>query len=183
MHIAATGMGLIVFSRRMFLAEAPPYHHVMRRTASVGISLLLATSLLQAQVVAPGSWEKVNALPPGNQIIITLKSGVRMEGAFQDSSRQDLALTAPTGGEQRVLKADIQGVIGEKKDSVVDGLLLGAAIGAGAGVVVGYDRRTFECRAGCSIQIGVTLFTPIGALVGWLRDRKQNQTEVLYQAP
>jgi hypothetical protein len=64
----------------------------------------------QAQVAAPGPWEKVDALPPGNQIIITLKSGVRMEGAFQDSSPRDLALTVLTDGEHRVPNADVQGV-------------------------------------------------------------------------
>jgi hypothetical protein len=155
----------------------------MRRTASVAISLLLTTSLLQAQVAAPGPWERVDALPPGHQIIITLKSGVRMEGAFQDSSPQDVALTALTGGVQRVSKADVQGVIGEEKDSVVDGLLLGAAIGAGGGALWGYGRRTFQCKTGCALTWGVILGTPVGALFGWLRDRKQDQTEVLYQAP
>jgi hypothetical protein len=140
---------------------------------------LLLSAESGAMVGAPGG----RTSTPGNQIVITLKSGVRMEGAFQDSSPQDLALTtALVGGEQRVPKADVQGVIGDRKDSVVDGLLL-AAIGAGSGVVVGYGRRTFECRAGCSVQIGVTLFTPIGALIAWLRDRKQHQTEVLYKAP
>ena len=155
----------------------------MRRTTSVAISLVLTTSQLQAQEAALVPWENVDALRPGHQIVITLKSGVRLEGAFQDSSPQDVALTTADGSEQKVPKTDVQGIIVEKKDSVVDGLLLGAALGAGAGVLVGYGRRTFECRAGCSMQIGVTLFTPIGALVGWLRDRRQHQTEVLYQAP
>jgi hypothetical protein len=143
----------------------------------------LTTALMHAQIAAPRPWEKVDTLPPGTQIIITLKSGVQMEGAFQGFSPRDLALTALTGGEQRVPKADVQEVVGEKKDGLVDGLLLGAAVGAGAGVLVGYDRKTFECRAGCSMQIGVTLFTPIGGLVGWLTDRRRDQTEVLYHAP
>src|SRR5687767_7706665 len=112
----------------------------MRRTASVAISLVLATSLLQAQLAVGGPWEKVDVLPPGNQIVITLKSGVRMEGGFQDSSPRDLGVTALNGGEQRVFKADVQEVIGEKKDGVVDGLLLGAAIGGGAGALFGYGR-------------------------------------------
>lgn len=155
----------------------------MRRPASVAISLLLTTSLLEAQVAAPGSWDKVDALPPGNQIIITLKSGVRMDGAFHNSSPQDLALTALTGGEQRIPKADVRVVISEKKDTVVDGLLLGTAIGAGAGVLWGYGRSNFLCKTGCALTWGVILGSPIGALVGWLRDRKQKQTEVLYQAP
>jgi hypothetical protein len=160
------------------------HNHVMRRTASVATSLLLTTSLLQAQVATPGPWEKVDALPSGKQIVITLKTGVRMEGAFQDSSPQDLALTtALAGGQQRVPKADVQGVISEKKDSVVDGLLLGAAIGAGAGALWGYGRRTFQCETGCALTWGVILGTPVGAVVGWLRDRKHNQTEVLYPAP
>ena len=28
-----------------------------------------------------------------------------------------------------------------------------------------------------------TLFTPVGALVGWLRDRKRNHIGILYDAP
>jgi hypothetical protein len=141
------------------------------------------TSPSPTPAAIPGGWEKVDAWPPGERIIITLKSGVRMEGAVKDSSSEDLVLTTPTGNEQRFPKDEVQQVNGDKKDTIVDGLLLGAAIGAGFGVLFGYGRRTFECRAACSIAIGATLFTPVGALVGWLRDRKRNQTEMLYIAP
>jgi hypothetical protein len=159
------------------------YNNEMLRAASVVIVLLLSTAEFQAQVIGPARWEKVDGLPSGTQILVALKTGERIQGTFLASSPQDLALTATTGSQRRVSKPEVQDVTVVKKDKVLDGLLLGTAIGAGVGVAVGYDRRTFECRAGCSIGIGVTLFTPIGALVGWLRDRKENQTEVLYKAP
>ena len=155
----------------------------MRWSAAVAISVLLGSSLLQAQVSAPGTWERLDALQPGTLIVITLKSGAPVTGAFQASGSGDLAVTTRTGTEQRVAKAEIQGVVGEKKDSVMDGLLLGAAIGAGTGAFWGYGRRSFECRAGCAMAMGTIVGTPIGALVGWLRDRKHHQTEVLYRAP
>jgi hypothetical protein len=136
-----------------------------------------------AQVSTPAPWRTVEAWPSGERIVITLKTGERIEGAFRYSNAEDLVLTTRTGSEHRVLKAEIRQVNGERKDTSVDGLLLGAAIGAGFGVLLGYGRRTFECRAACSIAIGVTLFTPTGAFVGWLRDRRRTQTEVLYDAP
>jgi hypothetical protein len=135
----------------------------------------------RAQVAVPGRWERVDRWPPGEPVIITLKSGERIAGAFRSSTPEDLVLTTPL--EERIPKAEVRQVDGEKKDTIVDGLLLGASIGVGFGVLFGYGRRTFECRAACSIAIGATVFTPVGALLGWLRDRKQNETEVLSHAP
>ncbi len=40
--------------------------------------VLFWSCLLNAQVI-PGRWEKVDSLPSGQQIVITLKSGDRME--------------------------------------------------------------------------------------------------------
>jgi hypothetical protein len=132
------------------------------------------------QSAAQRRWQTVDAWPPGEHIIITLGRGDVVEGAFKYATSEELFLTGPTGGERRIPKAEVRQIKGVKKDTSVDGLLLGAAVGTGFGVLIGYDRRTLECRTGCSIAIGTTLFTPIGALVGWLRDRKRNHTEILY---
>ena len=159
----------------------------MRANRSIAVVVLLSMPVRTfaqdpaAGFANRGGWERVDAWPPGESIIITLKSGERIHGAFKDSTPEDLVLTIPR--ERRVSKADVRQVAGEKKDTIVDGLLLGASIGAGFGALFGYGRRTFECRAGCSIAIGATVFTPVGALLGWLRDRRQNKTEVLYHAP
>jgi hypothetical protein len=155
-----------------------------RRGLVIPVAALTAPSSPPvAQVSTPAPWQAVEAWPSGEQMVITLKTGERIEGAFKHSNAEDLVLTSRTGSERRILKADIRQVNGEREDTSVDGLLLGAAIGAGFGVLLGYGRRTFECRAACSIAIGVTLFTPTGAFVGWLRDRRRTQTEVLYDAP
>jgi hypothetical protein len=83
-----------------------------------------------AQVSTPAPWQTVDAWPSGEQILITLKTGERIEGAFKHSNAEDLVLTTRTGSERKVLKVEIRQVNGEKKDTSVDGLLLGAAIGA-----------------------------------------------------
>ncbi len=135
------------------------------------------------QGTAQERWQAVDARAPGEHMMITLKRGDYVEGAFKYATSEDLLLTDPTGSERRIPKAKVRQVKGKKKDSSVDGLLLGAALGAAFGVMIGYDRRTFECQSGCSIAIGTTLFTPVGGFVGWLRDRKSNHVEVLYDVP
>ena len=116
-------------------------------------------------------------------LVVTLKTGELIRGMFAGSNQEALVLRYETGHERTVRKVDVLRALGEKRDTILDGLLIGAAIGAGAGVLKGYDARTFECRAPCSIAIGTTLFTPIGALIGWLRDRHIRHSEVLYPAP
>jgi hypothetical protein len=135
------------------------------------------------QSAADGQWQPVDVLPPGEPIIVVLKGGDRMKGAFKDATSEDIVLTDPAGRERRIPKVDVRQVSDERHDSTLNGLLLGAAVGAGWGVMVGYDRRTFECRSGCSIAIGTMLFPPVGALLGWLKDAKTNHVEILYDAP
>ena len=148
------------------------------------LTLALATValLLGPTAVSAGQWERVDALPAGRSITVVLKSGERVDGTVSRSDSANLTLAAALRDERIIPKAEVRQILAEKKDSALDGLLRGAAIGAGIGVMVGYDRRTFECRAGCSIAIGTTLFTPAGALIGWLRDRKRPQIEVVYEA-
>ena len=135
------------------------------RAVDTGVCEPLAAPPM-TQIPAPGRSEIFDGRPSGASLILTLKSGERLGG-----------LSSLTGRGRTRAKEAVRPVTGEKKDTAIDGLLLGAAVGAGFGVVLGYGRRTFECRAGCSIAIGTTLLTPVGALVGWLQDRKRNQTE------
>ena len=96
------------------------------------------------QVASSERWEAVDALPAGEQIVLALKDGVFLEGAFKRSSSLDLVLIDPAGIEHAVAKSDVRRVVRKTKDSSVDGLLLGVAVGAGLGVLIGYGRRTFE---------------------------------------
>jgi hypothetical protein len=163
----------------------------MRTTTCLAFGLVIlalaprpanAQSIDSAQSVEP-AWSRVIGWPPGQRLIVTLESGDKVAGKLVGSSEDAFTLTDRTGVERTIRKADVRRVLGERPDSSLDGLLLGAAIGAGAGVLKGYDARTFECRARCSIAIGTTLFTPIGALVGWLRDRHQHPVELLFATP
>lgn len=135
------------------------------------------------QSTSPGRWQSVDAWPSGERMIVTLVRGDVVDGVFKDATADDLLLTSPTGNDRRIPKVEVRQVKGVKKDTAVDGLLLGAAVGAGVGALIGYNRRTFECASGCSVAIGTTLFTPVGALAGWVRDRRNTHIEILYNAP
>ena len=45
--------------------------------------------------VTPGTWDRVEALRPGSPLVVTLKSGDRIEGAFKALRLEMLDLTDP----------------------------------------------------------------------------------------
>ena len=148
-------------------------------TQSVVIILLVLTTSLQAQGV-PGRWEKLDRQPTGKQIIVTLKAGDRMEGAFKESGTDDLTRMTSTGRELKVAKSEVRSV--ETEDGIRNGVLIGAAVGFAGPVMVtlasGVDRT--EITFGFIIA---TWGAGIGALLGYLVDKSHKGTEVLYQAP
>ncbi len=99
----------------------------------VFFSSVFSSVLLKAQVV-PGRWEKVDALPTGSKIILTLKAGDRIVCTFKSSSVEELTVLRDSGEEIKIPKAEIQQAVREEyQESPVNRTLLGAAIGAGAG--------------------------------------------------
>ena len=151
---------------------------------SLPLLVLFSSSLLNAQVI-PGRWEKVDSLPPGQQIIVTLKAGDRMECAFKGADSTKLTVTRG-GSELAIPKADVATIVQQKPRSKKQSLI-GAAVGAGAGAG---GVAAFICSVDCiwdKDEIGIViLFSLIGAgagaIVGYYTTDKPPD-EVLYQAP
>ena len=101
---------------------------------SVITLLLLLTTSLQAGVIA-GRWEKLDSQSPGKKIIVTLKTGDRMECDFKSSGADDLTVTDRNGNERRVPKSEVREIVsaGRIGDSLLCNGKLRAAV---AGTII-----------------------------------------------
>ena len=158
-----------------------------RSFISVITLLLLGTASLQAGVV-PGRWEKLDSQPPGKEIIVTLKTGDRMECTFKSSGPDDLTVTDhQSGGERSIPKSEVRKIVSRDKyaDPAWDGALYGAGVGAAAGLVSRWRRGEPSTFGVGLTYLGESLLGALfGAGLGYIADKvhKEKETEVLYQA-
>ena len=145
---------------------------------------ILATATLEAGVI-PGRWEKVDGLQEGTRIVVEIKSGDRLEGAFKGSSPQELTVTDPAGSDRQVPKTAVAKIVtAEKvKDGLTNGMLIGMGVGTGVAVGAvalatgGVSEECIVC--GLAICAGFAGGWGIGAAI----DAIHQGPEVLYQAP
>ena len=152
---------------------------------SLPIFILISSGLLNAQVV-PGRWEKVAALPQGEEIIVTLKAGDRLECAFKESGADDLTVITLTGRELNIAKSEVREI--ESQEKIKDSLLNGALIGAGVGLGIAFAGLAAASSGKGEVLSSAKVFAPLlgvgaGLGVGMAIDASQQGTEVLYQAP
>ena len=148
--------------------------------------ILLTMGRTDAGVI-PGRWEKVDALPPGARVAVILKAGdERIEGSFEKSDGASLTLTDGTGAQRRVAKLNVKKVLDPyMADTKWDGMLIGGAVGAGTGALIGPTfwggpdpPRTKAAAAAIYAIIGA--FT--GGFVGLVVDETRDRKIVLYTA-
>ena len=153
---------------------------------SLPLFILISSGLLNAAVV-PGRWEKVDGLKKGTRIVVEMKSGDRLEGAFKGSSPQDLTVTDPAQSDRQVPKTAVAKIMtAEKvKDGLSNGMLIGMGVGTGVAVgavAIGAGRLSDleECTAcAAAIIAGFAGGWAMGAAI----DAIHQGPEVLYQAP
>ena len=152
---------------------------------SLLIIVFFSSGLLNAQVI-PGRWEKVDALLQGEEIIVTLKAGDRLECAIKESGADDLTVITSTGRELKVAKSEVSKIVSgeEIKDSLLNGALIGVGVGLGivlAGLTI---AASGEGEVLASAKWGAPLLgLGAGLGVGMAIDASRQGTEVLYQAP
>ena len=147
--------------------------------SALAILMLVATTLA-AQAV-PGRWEKIDTLSPGKKIVVTLKAGDRMECVFKSSGPGELTLIDPDGIERRYPKSEVRKIVSREKykDAVLDGTLIGFASGAGGYLAVHAPLAELQAHD----FPAAIVFGAVGALVGYLVDKRHKGTEILYRAP
>src|SRR5262249_24565139 len=150
------------------------------RTLRIFASLLVMAPIgARAQVVATSFGELEAVLKRGDRIEITDVAGHRTTGRLGDLSSASLEIlvrkTAPDGSEAfvphaRLGERDVQQIRLERRDSLLNGTLIGFAPGAAIGTLIlfigaGCDCYTVESRA--PLAFGTMLIAGgIGAGIG-----------------
>ena len=152
------------------------------RLIQLTIGLALSTLPAQAGVI-PGRWEKVNALKPGSQVVVHLKSQDQLDGNLIETNPEALRLATEDGSIREIPKLAVQTVTLERSGN--RSTWIGAGIGGAAGVAIGaglssgFDE-TFLART----DLTALTFGAVGALAGALvgRTSSRPEREVLYRA-
>jgi hypothetical protein len=135
--------------------------------------------------VTPGSWARVEALSPGSPLLVVLKNGDRIEGAFLALRREMLALTDSAGTELNVPRSEVRTIVARgTRDDLTNGALSGAGIGAGAAVAILAVLSSGDGYILPSAKWGAPLLlSSVGAVVGAVIDRAHTGEQLLYVAP
>jgi hypothetical protein len=157
------------------------------KTTALGVLLamtLVYSPLARAQQPAGSSdWGSVQALPPGDDLIVKLKDGRSMEGKLNSVTDTELSLTrnnkSETFGRDRIFQ-----IYGRKRKAEKGKYAaIGAGIGAGAGLGIGLAKNSPPVDDGEIYPIvGVSLGAGIGAIGGFLFGQAKRKRIMIYQA-
>jgi hypothetical protein len=134
--------------------------------------------------VIRGSWEKVEALQRDFPLVVTLKTGDRLEAAFKSIEPAMLVLTNRAGQEFSIPLSTVARVAAQQTaDSLTNGAAIGAGIGVGVAVAVLAALGSQDGYVLPSAKVGAPLLLAgAGALLGALVDRAHKSEKVLYLA-
>ena len=158
-----------------------------RRLLTLGLALAFGLALSPAASAQTrrtlDDWSAVQTLSPGQKIVVRTKDGDRLTGRF-DSANDLLINFTDSGRKVSLTRESIRRVQLDRGNSRGKGILVGAAIGAGAGFAVG-SFLYFPFRddmVGAVVPVSAALGTAIGAGVGAATGRG-NRNETVYEAP
>jgi hypothetical protein len=134
--------------------------------------------------IVPGSWDRVQRLQLGSPLIVTLKSGVRLEGAFNSLVQGELALTDRAGQPLTIASSEISRIVTQVDDTLTNGALTGGGIGLAAALAVLAVAGTGEGFVLPYAKWGAPLLlSGVGIVVGMLVDRAHKGQDLIYVAP
>jgi hypothetical protein len=159
----------------------------MATIKTLGICILAvvlpASSLtLEAQVI-PGRWEKADKTVRGTQIVVRLQNRTTFEGAFQESTPDQITVVV-NGGPVKIAKADVSEIKTEQvlRDSLKNGALIGTGIGLGVAlgllaVAASGDGYVLDSAKWAAPLLGLGAGLGAGIAV----DASRHHPEVLYR--
>jgi hypothetical protein len=134
--------------------------------------------------IIPGSWDRVQRLQLGSPLVVTLKSGVRLEGAFNGLAQGELALTDPAGQTLTIARLEISRIVTRVDDTLTNGALTGGGIGLAAALAVLAAAGSGEGYVLPSAKWGAPLLlSGVGIVVGMLVDRAHKGQDLIYVTP
>ncbi len=149
-----------------------------RWAACVIFSVTLSTAgAASAQVPPVASLDELaKVLKPQAQVDVTTTDGKRTRGIVSAVDQSHLRLTA-AAGPLDIRRDQVKTVETRRRDSLWNGLLIGAGVGAALGLIPDYYDDCEECHDSLYGSIAV------GAGVGLLIDAIRSSRQVVYKAP
>jgi hypothetical protein len=134
--------------------------------------------------IIPGSWDRVQRLQLGSPLVVTLKSGVRLEGAFNSLAQGELALTDRAGQPLTIARLEISRIVTRIDDKLTNGAIAGTGIGLAAALAVLAAVGSGEGYVLPSAKWGVpALLSGVGMVAGMLVDRAHKGQDLIYVTP
>lgn len=132
-----------------------------------------------------GDWRRIETLPIGTSIVVTLKTRSRVVGTLADLDDDALSIVITKGTELTLPKSDVQQIA---SPAMEDGLINGAAIGSGIGIATAVTILAVAGSGGAYVLPSAKWGAPLlltagGALLGMVVDRAHKGERVLYRAP
>ena len=109
-------------------------------------------------------WESLNQLTSGQRIRVVLSGNKSYQGEFQSINDQSILIHEATG-DQTFSRASILRISSRVRSHRTRNTLIGAAVGAAAGLGVG---AATDKPGSIFPNVGKEIFTPVGAIVGAL---------------
>ena len=157
----------------------------------VSVPLLVVTPRQASAQVVATSFEELRALvKPGDTIDVIDPSGRKTKGRLGELSASSLELlvrkTGPDGRETFVPKArlsqgDVRQIVLERRDSLLNGTLIGLAAGAGPWLLAWPKLRGTETEP--AAPLGALIGGAIGAATGAAIDAMITERTTVYLTP
>lgn len=128
----------------------------------------------------PQDWSRVMALVPGQRIEVIYANLKTARGAFNAANADELRLNAD-GTMQAIPRAEVLRISLRENSKRLRNVLLGAAIGAAGGLVVGAAKDASYSEE--DEHLAKMLFTPAGAAIGAGVGAGFPSFETIYRAP
>ena len=141
----------------------------------------------QTQTADKG-WARVTSLAPGTRIVVEPASAPAATRIFVSADGSELIVLDLTGATTRIPRSEIVAI---KMPPKRRGSIVGAAVGAGAGFVLGFASAVHlaykQCNGSCSdeqtlMALSLVGFPIAGGLLGYQSSPRMTQ-EVIYLAP
>jgi hypothetical protein len=132
------------------------------------ILLLLLSWALAAQ--DSSAWPNLAHLLAGKEIRVTTTDGRKFRGGFESAAADNLVI-ATANSSQTLSRSAIVRISTKSKSHRARNALIGAGVGAAAGLTTGALADHSCPSGGCFIvgkNFGKEVFTPLGAIVGGL---------------
>lgn len=152
-------------------------------SALLAITLLFSPAANAQQPTASGNWAAVQAVPPGDELIIKFKDGQSERGRLMSVTDTALSINRKNK-EQTFGRADISQIHHlRRKAEKTKYALIGAGAGAGVGALAGKAKNSPPIDDGeIYVVLGTAIGAGIGAVVGLLFGQGRRKRVLIYQA-